>query len=359
MRTLTRGMKTRTEYRIDQETMGYPIKRRSIKRNRRGGYVLVLVVLLLFGIMAMAALVIDIGFARLTQRQMQTAVDAASLEGLRGAPAMSYDQRQTNAEQMMGWLFDDDLDPSNGDDGIAGNGGQFGAGPLVDFSGSAGDPVLVASQLMVVDPSNPVYKPSIIRQNETLDAFEIELRRGANDLSDANLISNGPAVPYLFARGSLVNRSSIANGITVRATGVARQRRVVRVGLPVLDIPGAIPLAYFLTDWGVSPTNPRALLAAPTKIGQLVSPLGAGDPNQTGYCAVFTQIGGVDRVIGFGWVGSGGPTTDEGVVAVHNTTARLSEAWSELGILLTDDRNAILAAHGSYPRPLLAPVSGR
>ena len=50
---------------------------------KRDGYVLVLVVMLLFGIFAMAALVIDIGFARHAQRQMQTAVDSAALEGLR------------------------------------------------------------------------------------------------------------------------------------------------------------------------------------------------------------------------------------------------------------------------------------
>ena len=39
----------------------------------RSGYILVFFAMILFGIMALAALVIDIGFARLTQRQMQTA----------------------------------------------------------------------------------------------------------------------------------------------------------------------------------------------------------------------------------------------------------------------------------------------
>jgi len=53
--------------------------RRKHQSRKRGGYVLVLVVLLLFGLMAMAALVIDIGFARLAQRKMQTATDAAAL----------------------------------------------------------------------------------------------------------------------------------------------------------------------------------------------------------------------------------------------------------------------------------------
>ena len=48
----------------------------------RGGYVLVLFVLMFFALLGLAALVIDLGFARLTQRQMQSAADSAALEGL-------------------------------------------------------------------------------------------------------------------------------------------------------------------------------------------------------------------------------------------------------------------------------------
>ncbi|MDB5390251.1 MAG: hypothetical protein JWM11_5897 [Planctomycetaceae bacterium] len=50
---------------------------------RRCGATLILVVILLFAILALAGLVIDVGLARLARRQMQTAVDAAALEGLR------------------------------------------------------------------------------------------------------------------------------------------------------------------------------------------------------------------------------------------------------------------------------------
>jgi hypothetical protein len=49
----------------------------------RRGYVLILFAMLLFAILGLAALVIDLGMARLTQRQMQTAVQSAALEGLR------------------------------------------------------------------------------------------------------------------------------------------------------------------------------------------------------------------------------------------------------------------------------------
>lgn len=325
----------------------------------RSGYVLVLVVMLLFGIMAMAALVIDLGFARLTQRQMQTAVDGASLEGLRGSGTLDFVTRQTNAEQFVGWTFDDDLDSDNGDDGIAGDGGQFGAGPLVTFSGGAGDPDLVASQELIVDPANPVHKPTVVRQSETTGEFKIDLRRGASDVSDASLVSNGPAVPYLFARGSLINRTLIANGITVRASATASQARVVRVGLPVQNLPGVIPLAYELANWGVSPTSPRSLSTLPTQIGASVAPSGTGDDTLTGYCVIYTNIGGVDRVIGFGWVAPGFAPSDEGVVAIHNATSRVSEAWTELGALNVNDREAVLLANQTFTRPLLAPVSGR
>jgi len=44
---------------------------------------MVLFAMLLFGLFAMATLVIDLGVVRVTQRQMQTAADSAALEGLR------------------------------------------------------------------------------------------------------------------------------------------------------------------------------------------------------------------------------------------------------------------------------------
>ncbi|MEZ6129766.1 MAG: Tad domain-containing protein [Planctomycetaceae bacterium] len=189
----------------------------------RSGYILVFFAMILFGIMAMAALVIDIGFARLTQQQMQTAVDAAAIEGLRfrdGIPDAWLNDPDTMAEieaacgtspplpqdpndpDWQTWLncarrraasrtvalvFDDDLDPLNGDDGAfydaanpdpnAGEqfnvAGKFGAGPVLEFTGGEGsDPDLAASQF-INDPDNPnsnsgigslpampVYKPT-------------------------------------------------------------------------------------------------------------------------------------------------------------------------------------------------------
>ena len=63
----------------------------------RAGYALVLFVLIFFGLMGLAALVIDMGFARLAQRQMQTAADSAALEGLRWRD-FSTDQYRRNMQ---------------------------------------------------------------------------------------------------------------------------------------------------------------------------------------------------------------------------------------------------------------------
>lgn len=177
----------------------------------RAGYTLVFFAMLMFALMGLAALVIDIGFARLAQRQMQTAVDAAALEGLRFRdqipdewlndpgtmaeiqaacgphPALPQNPndpswqiwlnrvRRWAASRNVAFVFDDDLNPDNGDDGAfydddnpdpnAGQqfnvAGQFGAGPVLKFSDGAGsDPDLVASEF-INDPTNPNSNPEI------------------------------------------------------------------------------------------------------------------------------------------------------------------------------------------------------
>ena len=121
--------------------------------------------------MGLAALVIDIGFARLTQRQMQTAVDSAALEGLRGRGALGFSDRQIAAKKMAAWHFDDDLDPAADDGAFDTGSGQFGAGPIVNFTGGVGDTGLAASQTMSVDPNNPVYKPEFLDGTESAKDF--------------------------------------------------------------------------------------------------------------------------------------------------------------------------------------------
>ena len=118
---------------------------------------LVLFVMMFFGLMGLAALVIDMGFARLAQRQMQTAVDSAALEGLRwqAASANGPARRTARGSRQAKWL------PTCSADYVDSSGGtvQYGAGPVVNFSGGIGPAELAAAQTMSPG-SPPVYQPT-------------------------------------------------------------------------------------------------------------------------------------------------------------------------------------------------------
>ena len=128
----------------------------------RAGYALVLFVMIFFGLMGLAALLIDLGFARLAQRQMQTAADSAALEGLRwrdyvdpaGQPSDQY--RRQQASNVVAGLFTDYVD--------SGGTVQYGAGPVVSFSGGVGPADLAAAQTMTLGVP-PVYQPTTFGRN--------------------------------------------------------------------------------------------------------------------------------------------------------------------------------------------------
>jgi len=125
------------------------------------------VVLIVFAIFAVLSLVIDIGYARITQSQMQQAADVAALEGLRNRdvgivnpttgvsannPFASDCMRRIAANHAVRWVFDDNFDPTDGDEY------QFGAGPRVELS--EGATTLHALQAVSV-PEVPVYDPDL------------------------------------------------------------------------------------------------------------------------------------------------------------------------------------------------------
>jgi hypothetical protein len=127
--------------------------------------VLVQVALIAFALSGLLALAVDIGFARLTQNQMQNAADSAALEGLRkrdavrnpvnGTPvAFASDcTRRAAANRIVHWTFDDDFDAASGDVDY-----QFGAGPLLDVT----EGVTSAHALQTVSVPDPhVYKPDL------------------------------------------------------------------------------------------------------------------------------------------------------------------------------------------------------
>ena len=127
---------------------------------------LVQLALIVFALCGVASLVIDIGYARLTQGQMQNAADSAALEGLRqrdvgvrnpvtgvtvNDPFASDCLRRAAANRMIRRTFDDNLDPVDGDPDY-----QFGAGPVIDLTEGVTS-VHALQTISVPDPH--VYKP--------------------------------------------------------------------------------------------------------------------------------------------------------------------------------------------------------
>lgn len=118
-----------------------------------------------FALSGLLALAVDIGYARLTQSQMQNAADAAALEGLRKRDAVrnpvngnpvafaSDCTRRAAANRVAHWTFDDDFDPASGDADY-----QFGAGPVVDVT----EGVTSFHALQTISVPDPhVYKPDL------------------------------------------------------------------------------------------------------------------------------------------------------------------------------------------------------
>lgn len=124
------------------------------KDGDRSGTVLVLFAVLVFAVLAIAALTVDVGFASLAQSQMQTAVDTASMEGVRLRDFYEYRSlseryRRPRVSELVQQVFDDDLHPTGG----VPNSGEgppalspddpdqlrLGAGPVLHVTGGVGD----------------------------------------------------------------------------------------------------------------------------------------------------------------------------------------------------------------------------
>ncbi len=160
------------------------------RRRDRAGYALVLFVMMFFGLMALAALVIDMGFVRLAQRQMQTAVDSAALEGLRWRDAIPNSMNSDPEFLALQPDFNptaptpDDMDcarrlmasrvvadgpvtsgssarPSMFANYVDNSGGtvSYGAGPVVNF-GPGIPPTDLAAGQTITWPPPPPYQPT-------------------------------------------------------------------------------------------------------------------------------------------------------------------------------------------------------
>jgi hypothetical protein len=430
-----------------------------------------------FAILAMGALVIDLGFVRLARFQMQSAVSSAALEGLRfrddlpeylftaGSVLMTEIEaecgprpdppdidsnptyrawldraRRVATSRLVARVFDDDLDPADGDP-LA-----YGAGPILDFSGGValdGTDFRASQFISIPDPY--VYKPALrsnlandpvgdmvpgsyrngigIQHVEQSDysrddfdpasgasGFLVRARR-TNEAFDPGSDNNsgGPALPFLFARGSLLALDNRAQGVSVRATAIAAAGRAKAVGHPdpPHSLSGATPFALRRSAWesatfGADVATPLTIaLGSPdvlvngTAVGHFIdldaapvtalgqdavavpaTPAAIALLPTTGIAYVPVVAGGPlldNRVIGFGFVNVSRDPADPTRVTLTKRVDRIAGANASavlLGALpdvFSDQPNdpdlaALFDAHngsGAFADPLLAPASMR
>ena len=275
------------------------------------------IALVVFAMCGMLAIIVDVGYARLSQGQMQSAADTAALEALRKS-SLGETARRTSANRLVQLTFDDDLDPTNGDPEY-----QFGAGPVMAVGDGVGN--LHAMQTVTL-PDPPVYKPdlqlnqqnavhgdmvsgrfcyrddpgpsedaSFAEPNATVcfqpqrgsgpyarndfnpavsavpannTAFLVRLRR-SNEFQesggvDPDVASSGPALPLTFGKATMIAGDDPASpysvrrdGLTVRATAIAAARPVLRVGVaqPQANPPLPGVTLFALRDTFVSTLN--------------------------------------------------------------------------------------------------------
>ena len=117
-----------------------------------------------FALVGVMSMVIDLGYVKLTQVQMQNAADAASLEGVRLRNSNLSDgfaadcQRRIAARDLVVRTFADDIDPVTGAPRT-----RAGAGPAIAFNDDGSGP-LNATQTMTHDFA--MYKP-VLQLNQT------------------------------------------------------------------------------------------------------------------------------------------------------------------------------------------------
>jgi hypothetical protein len=183
------------------------------RRRRRGGYVLVIFAMMSVGLLGLAAVVIDLGLARATQAQMQTAVDAAALEGLRErdrdvhVASVTTAQRDLNrrlaASRRQALVHDGNFDPSlpdGPDDAV------LGAGPNITLTGGIGE--LNASADLAVGVER-LYRPRrapVASEGEVVPEFGLELNAGLG-LDPRNVV-HGDLVAGTWDRAALVHTES-------------------------------------------------------------------------------------------------------------------------------------------------------
>jgi putative Flp pilus-assembly TadE/G-like protein len=270
--------------------------RRFASSRRRPGTVTLWFALSVWTLMGMAALTIDLGLVRATQREMQSITDEAAVEAVRNLNGTA-EQRQNAAQNAI-------LSPTGStgslEDTQTNNPQRFGAGPIFDFSGgvslgngfsgaqtlSIGSPS-VYQPTLAVNASNAVdgdivqgtYYPSLTTADPEADGYMradltpstsgtailVRLRRSNENFPPGDPSrSNGPPLAYLFGRGTMLATQLKGQGVTVRATSIAAAMPVLSAGwvqtVGSLTVPGVARVVLDLNSWNAwRNANPAAL----------------------------------------------------------------------------------------------------
>lgn len=411
-----------------------------MKMRNKNGSVLIFFILLVFGLFAIGAGVIDVGFARLAQVEMQSATDGASLLGLREKdnptidPSIRDQQRRLRASQSVSYVFDDDFDLSSDEH-------NFGAGPVVNLSAGVGQAnalqtvslpgtVVYDPQLQLNDSENLVHGDQVAgsfdplaQHSEANDYqrtdftpaidgadFLVRMRR-TNDFdgldNEAGVSSSAPTIPYLFGRATTLASPDPSagyaprfHGITVRSTSISTIQPAKVVGSPrsgfgaapfilsrsywdalLIDSGESVQVTVYLDANGIfySDASLTAQIGQyvfsdlttiiPISIGAIVASAVIPDAsllNSDGYAAIYEDISGIQRVIGFGRVTlalttPGSPATLQLTkftkrVAHENASALLAQGITNI---TSADLMLVLASNSSFDQPLVVPVLGR
>lgn len=250
--------------------------------------------LIITGMFALGALVVDLRLVTSSQQVMQSAVDSAAIAATR-FPAGSTEGRLA-ARLRLAQVFDDDLDATNGDElelsagAVAGiEGGTGPADALGQIQARSGYEPRVELNLSNQDEGDLVwgihdpagdsiessqyarddFDPSPISAIENSTAFLVRLRRGVGITIDdqPGVSSIGPGVPLIFARGApLAGESEIVRrgGFTVRATAIASSRAALAINGALLFARDGISLV----DGGVA-ANQLDLATGVPVVGRL------------------------------------------------------------------------------------------
>ncbi len=214
------------------------------KRSGQSLLLMFFIILMLLGVMA---LTLDFGFVLLARRQMQTGVNTAAMEGLRGQGLTTHDSngeelRRENAREMLRLNFDDDFD-------LSANNTTIGAGidsSLIQGNGFRQTTIGPADTTLAEDLANRssfIFRPDNFELNEDNEAY-----------GDMVVGTYDPATATAHTESSDYSRSDFTATTTNPASFLIRMRRTHNPG-GLDEVPGVssrgggLPLLLGRAGW--------------------------------------------------------------------------------------------------------------